>query len=293
MTPRDLTADLLRTMPLPQPDGGSKDKRGSVLVVAGSLEVPGAALLAGTAALQAGAGKLQMAILKSAALHLAMAVPEAMVLGLAETGEGELDYGDAESRLGTAAEKVDAILIGPGMKEGPALAALTAALCAKASAASILLDAAALCDLKAHADRIRSRGGRVVITPHAGEMAQLLDRSRDSIEADPLGAAEAASTLLQAVVVMKGAKTHVVSPTGEAWLYQGGGVGLGTSGSGDVLAGLIVGLLARGSQAAQAALWGVHLHGQAGSHLARTRGTLGFLARDLASELPRLMSASA
>ena len=82
MKPSRLTADLLRSMPLPKPEEGSKDERGSVLVIAGSVEVPGAALLAATAALRAGAGKLQVATVKSAAMHLAMAVPEAMVIGL-------------------------------------------------------------------------------------------------------------------------------------------------------------------------------------------------------------------
>ena len=128
-----------------------------------------------------------------------------------------------------------------------------------------------------------------MITPHAGEMAQLLDRSRETIEADPLKAARDAAGLLRAVVVMKGAETHIVDPEGDAWLYGGGGTGLATSGSGDILAGILVGLLARGAKPSQAALWAVFLHGEAGSRLARSQGPLGFLARELAAEVPHIL----
>lgn len=128
-----------------------------------------------------------------------------------------------------------------------------------------------------------------MITPHAGEMAQLLEKSREEIEADPLAAAHAAAELLGAVVVMKGAQSWIVGPDGTAWLYEGGGVGLATSGSGDVLAGLVAGLLARGADAMRAALWGVHLHGEAGRRLAERDRPLGFLARDLAGEVPAML----
>lgn len=289
MNPAELTADLLRGMPLPRPAAGGKDERGRVLVVAGSIEVPGAALLAGTAALRSGAGKLQIATAGSVAVHVAMAIPEAMVIGLAETRDGDVDHRAAKARLTSAVEKVDAVLIGPGMTEGESTTALTAALCSNASSASFVLDAAALCDLRPHAEAVRSLRGRVVITPHAGEMAQLLDKTREEIEADPHGAARTASDLLNAVVVMKGAKSHIVGPDGAAWLFEGGGVGLATSGSGDVLAGIIAGLLARGADPARAALWGVYLHGEAGRRLTDSVGPLGFLARELAPEVPTLL----
>jgi ADP-dependent NAD(P)H-hydrate dehydratase len=289
MKPDELTAGLLRRMPLPWPEAGSKDERGSVLVIAGSAEVPGAALLAATAALRAGAGKLQVATVNSAALPLAVAVPEAMVIGLAETHDGGIDHHAATGRTTASAKKVDAVLIGPGMTEGEPTTALTAALCSDKASASFILDAAALCGLRPHADAVRSLRKRAVITPHAGEMAQFLNRSRDEIEADPLRAARSASDLLDAVVVMKGAQSYIVAPDGKAWLFKGGGVGLATSGSGDVLAGLIVGLLARGADPHQAALWGVYLHGEAGRILGEKVGPLGYLARDLATEVPTMM----
>lgn len=284
----ELTVDLLRNLPLPRPEEGSKDGRGKVLVVAGSVEVPGAALLAGLAALRAGAGKLQVATAKSAALHLALAVPEAMVIGLAETPDGGIDHASAQERLRSAAARADAVLIGPGMTEGSATTSLTLALCRDASS-SFVVDAGALCELREEADAMRSRDGRLIITPHAGEMAQLLGRSRDDVEADPLAAAQAAAELLRAVVVMKGAQTHVVEPDGGSWVFRGGVVGLATSGSGDVLAGIVVGLLARGADPVEAALWGVYLHGEAGRLLADEIGPLGFLARELAPRVPAIL----
>lgn len=287
MKPAALTRDLLRSMPLPEPGEGSKDSRGSVLVVAGSVEVPGAALLAAEAAMRAGAGKLQVATVRSAAAALGIAVPEAMVIGLHETADGGVDGRAAIQRLEPNMKKADAVLIGPGMAESESVAAMTRDLCEHASA--LVLDAAALCDLRPHAAAVRERAKALVITPHAGEMAQLLDRSRDDVEADPLGAGRAAAELLGAVVVVKGAKSHVVAPDGSAWLFEGGGVGLATSGSGDVLAGIIVGLLARGADPARATLWGVYLHGEAGRRVSARMGTIGLLARHLPAEVPRIL----
>ena len=88
---------------------------------------------------------------------------------------------------------------------------------------------------------------------------------------------------------MKGARTHVVDPQERAWLFQGGGIGLATSGSGDVLAGLIAGLLARGADPTSAALWGVYLHGEAGRALGLKSGRIGYLALDLAAEAPMIL----
>lgn len=288
MTSNRLTTQFLRTIPLPRPDGGSKEHRGTVLVVAGSEEVPGAALLTGVATLRAGAGKLQIATVQSVALSLALVVPEAKVIGLPCDGSG-LDSDAAVERILPLTERADAVSIGTGMHECTATATVTAALC-KAGRSTFVLDAASLSDLRSSAEDVRACGGKVVITPHAGEMAQLLDRSRDEIEADPLAAAREAADLFQAVVVMKGAETHVVTwETDHSWIFRGGSVGLATSGSGDVLAGIVAGLLARGTAPIHAALWGVYLHGEAGHRLANREGTMGFLARDLAAEIPRIM----
>ena len=293
MTQTMLNAALLKERPLPVPREGSKDERGSALVLGGSAAVPGAALLAGVAALRAGAGKLKIATVASVAAGMALAVPEAMVIGLPETPDGGVDGAQAAECLRKVAKGCDALLVGPGLMENGPTTALAVELLEALPSASFILDAAAVCGLAAHAGDVRRHGGRVVITPHAGEMAQLLDRSRDAVEADPLDAARAAADLLQAVVVMKGARTWIVDPQGARWLYEGGGVGLATSGSGDALAGIVVGLLARGVAPLTAALWGVFLHGEAGKRLAGSVGPIGFLARELSGEVPGLMAAEA
>lgn len=290
MTAFPLTEETLRDWPLPRPEPGGKDGRGSVLLLAGSAEVPGAAILAGEAALRVGAGRLRIATAERVVSHLGLAVPEARVIGLPGGVDGQPDPRAALDRLGTMPSQATALLIGTGMTAGEGTTALTVELCRRAASKSFVLDAAALTDLRHHAETVRACEGRVILTPHAGEMARLLGEQRGSVKADPLGAASRAAALLGAVVVMKGAKTHVVDPAGKAWLFEGGCVGLAISGSGDVLAGLLAGLLGRGATPLQAALWGVVLHGSAGERLGERQGPLGFLARELAAEVPALLS---
>lgn len=288
MTP--IIQDLLRANPLPQHNnGGDKEARGTVLVVGGSVEVPGGALLAAVGALRAGAGKLQIATCRSVAAGMGLAVPEALVMGLPETEDGGIAPECAE-RVAQRAARADALLVGPGMMDPAATAALVAALLEQVDGPTIVLDAGAVHGLQAQRDALRRHAGRVVITPHAGEMAYLLDVPRPEVEADPVAAARRTAAALGCTVVMKGSKTHVVTPQGEAWLFTGGTIGLATSGSGDTLAGVVTGLLARGAVPAWAAIWGVYLHGTAGTRLMERHGGVGFLARELLAEVPGLMA---
>ena len=255
----------------------------------GSPEVPGAALLAGVAALRAGAGKLQIATASSIAPHLGLAVPEALVVALPESPEGGI--GPVAARLLVPRlARCDAVLIGPGMLDEEAVRDLAAVVLDGADGPTFVLDAGALTRLAEITQPLRRQGGRVVITPHAGEMATLLGVPRTAVLADLLGSAREAASLLQAVVALKGATTYIVSPQGEAWFFDEGNVGLATSGSGDTLAGIIVGLLARGAKPLEAAMWGVYLHGEAGNRLSHIHGHVGFLARELLDAIPRIMA---
>lgn len=288
-----ITPEFLELNPLPVHDSaGDKGTRGRVLVIGGSVDVPGAALLAGTAALRAGAGVLQIATCRTVAPYLGVALPEAMVTGLPETPAGEIDPAASE-RLIDRASACQSVLIGPGMMDREAAGRLTSEVIARAEGPVFVVDAAALTGVREDTDLLRLYGGRVVITPHAGEMATFLDVDRREVIADPLGAARQVAHRAQCVVVMKGACTHIVSPAGEAWSCQEGNVGLATSGSGDVLAGIICGLLARGAAPVRAAQWGVYLHAAAGDHLARSIGQVGFLARELLAVIPSLLARSA
>ena len=284
----EVTPALLRRLPLPAP-GGDKEERGRVLIMGGGVEMPGAVLLAAAAALRAGAGKLQIATGRGVAPWLAVAVPEARVVGLPETEKGGIAP-EAVPLLLADAGACDAVVLGPGMVDPPAARALTAHLLEGLDGPRLVLDAAALPGLAERRDALRRQAGRVVVTPHFGEMARMLDMGKEAVAADPLATAKRAASLLGAVVALKGPRTWIATPDGEAWVFRGGCAGLGTSGSGDVLAGVIGGLLARGADPARAAMWGVHLHGAAGRRLAERQGPVGFLAREIPAEIPRLMA---
>lgn len=290
MSETRVSPDLLRSMPLPTPEeGGGKEARGRVLLIGGSTEVAGAALLAGVAVLRAGAGKLQVATVRTAAPHLGVALPEARVVALAETPSGGIDPACAEDLAGRAGACA-AVLIGPGMMDTEAAAALTAGLLARVDGPGLVIDAAAMMRLRDCRDALRRHAGRVVITPHAGEMAGLLGIDKAEVEADPAGVARHAAAHLGVVVILKGACSRIATPEGQTWCSDHGNVGLATSGSGDTLAGIIVALLARGAMPLEAALWGVYVHAEAGERLARARGPIGYLARELPDEVPGILA---
>ncbi|WP_202908934.1 NAD(P)H-hydrate dehydratase [Cognatilysobacter segetis] len=300
-TPIAITPAQLRRWPLPQPSHeGDKDARGRILVVAGAGEMPGAALLSAVAALRAGAGKLQVATCTSAAPLVAAAVPEARVVALPETRGGALATA-ARERLTVMASHADAIVVGPGLLESTTTARMLAAWLAQLHAVPVVIDAAALCAFDDDGDRVAAGEALRIITPHAGEAARLLGCGRDEIVARPLELGIEMARRFDAVCVMKGATSYIIDgPTlgrGEREAVASndyGNVGLATSGSGDTLSGIIGGLAARGATPFQAAAWGVYLHAAAGDALAeRQGGPLGFLARELLDEVPRLMQAGA
>jgi len=289
MSENTITREFLLERPLPLPQGEvDKDARGRVGVIGGHREIPGAVLLAAEAALRAGAGKVQIATTQTTAAALGIAVPEARVIGLHETGSGDIHPSNAESiRLSVQGDQV--VLIGPGMLDDDAAGALAAALLETLEGSNFVLDAAALTGLRKNKDDMKRHAGRMIITPHAGEMATFLDEDRHAIIEDSAAAAQHAAALTGSVVVMKGSRTHIASPQGELWTCNHGNVGLATSGSGDTLAGIIAGLLARGTAPLLAAQWGVFIHGEAGERLMREFGLLGYLAREIPGQVPAIM----
>lgn len=259
------------------------------MVVGGERSTPGAVVLAATAALRAGAAKLQIATAESVAPFLGVAVPEALVISLAETRRGAI-HRRAAAALAARAAEADALVIGPGMLDHDATTDFLKALFERMERGpALVLDAGAVSTLNGNGSLLARHDGRVVLTPHAGEMAALLGEDRDAVLRAPLRYARAAAKTYSAVAALKGSDTIVAAADGKAWRYTDGDVGLATSGSGDVLAGIIAGLAARGADTATAALWGVFLHGEAGNVLAARQGRIGFLARELAAELPALM----
>ena len=273
----------LRAHPLPPIVDGDKETKGRILIIAGSRAVPGAALLAATAAMRAGAGKLQIATVESIAPQVAVAMPEAMVVALPEHRDGGFAR-SAVARVAELADDADAIVAGPGMSPGEPCERIAGALLK--SRAALALDAALLHSLPTPTT---DRGTCPVLLPHAGELASLLNCDERDIAADPIGSGSRAAKLYRSLVLVKGVTSHVVHPGGHSWTYRGGAPGLGVSGSGDVLAGIVGGLLSRGADPLAALLWGVWLHGEAGAALAKKVAPIGFLAREIADEVPALL----
>lgn len=277
----------LAAHPLPQPGSNTdKNARGHVVAAGGSESVPGALRLTGEAALRAGAGKVQLATVERAAMGLGMAMPEAATFPLPANDEGEL-AAHAGAALAALTGRCDALVLGPGMGAKAGAAAILETVLAARPALALVIDAGAIGDAASLAGAIRGHAGPVVLTPHAGEMALLMGCNEDEASEDH---ARQAAERFDAVVLLKRAETWIAAPGAPMLHFPGGGPGLATGGSGDVLAGIIGGLLSRGAEPRIAAAWGVWLHGEAGRGAADRIGPLGFLARELLPEIPGLMA---
>jgi ADP-dependent NAD(P)H-hydrate dehydratase len=281
-----LDSAALQQHPLPPVIDGDKESKGRILIVAGSRDVPGAALLAATAAMRAGAGKLRIATVDSAATPLGVAMPEAMVFGLPEADDGGC-AGSAVDWIAEAARDVDAVVAGPGVRRSDMCKRMADVLLE--SDAALALDVALLETLEPLHERELNRRTTPILLPNAKELASLLDCKPEHVDDDPIGCGVRAAELYRSIVLVKGVTSHVVTPTGDCWTYDGGAPGLGVSGSGDVLAGIVGGLLARGAEPLNALLWSVWLHGEAGARLAKKVGPIGFLAREIADAIPALL----
>jgi hydroxyethylthiazole kinase-like uncharacterized protein yjeF len=289
MSPSHVNEELLRDWPLPQPDDDdSKEERGRVLVIGGSAMVPGAVLLAGEAALRVGAGKLQLATASSVAAGVALAVPEALVVPLDEDDDGLLRH-DAGKVLSDRAERAQAVVIGVGMSSPDAVREIIRTL-VDVPGPTLVLDAAGITCLEGcGAELLAPARDRVILTPNAVEAAAVAACELDEVNEDPVRTAQRLVDELGVVVSLKGSTTYTCAPDGRVFADPAGNVGLGTSGSGDVVAGAVGGLAARGADPLQAAVYGIHLHALAGDRLAERVGPLGYLARELSTEFPAIL----
>jgi hydroxyethylthiazole kinase-like uncharacterized protein yjeF len=284
--PTPITPPLLREWALPEPTGG-KNARGSILVIGGSSQTLGAVLLAAEAALRAGAGKLQVATAESVAPFAATALPEALVRALPESDSGAI-RAEAADVVRDLAEAADAVLIGPGMQDVDETQGFGDRLLPHLSG-PVALDALGLASVTADVQCLRHLDARVVLTPNPTELAIALHVDEDELEEDPAAATVELAGRARAAVGLGGATSWIAAPDGRLWRDDSGGAGLGVSGSGDVRAGITAGLLARGADPVQAAVWASHLHGRAGERLAATIGRLGFLARELPYQIPAVI----
>lgn len=280
-----LTRASLKDYPLPPVADGDKETKGRILIVAGCRSMAGAALLVANAAMRSGAGKLRMATVEPVAIPTSIAMPEALVMGLEEARDGGFTR-TAVQQIREAADSSDVVVAGPGMASARTCGELADSLLQ--SSAALVLDAALLHSLKRRDAASRSTEGLPVLLPHVGELSSLLNCDEEEIDRDPVACGVRAAELYHAVVLVKGVTSHVVTPDGRAWTYAGGAPGLGVSGSGDTLAGIVGGLIARGADSLTALLWSVLLHGEAGESLSKKVGPVGFLAREIPGEIPAL-----
>jgi NAD(P)H-hydrate epimerase len=270
----------------PRERAGHKGAYGHVLVVAGSRGKTGAAAMAGLAALRAGAGLVTVASAESAIAEIASHAPELMTEPLPETESGCIAL---NANLEALAQGKSVIAMGPGLGRAPEIAAMVNGL-AEAFEGPMVLDADALVGQgmvgqgDGHPARTR------ILTPHPGEMARLTGKTTADIQADRIGVARAYATAHGVTLVLKGQRTVIAFPDGRAWINPTGTPAMGKGGSGDILTGLIAGLVAQFPERAdQAVAAAVYLHGLAGQFGAQALGDKGLLATDLLQYLPDAM----
>lgn len=278
-------ATLLRDWPLPDL-GSDKEDRGRLVVVAGSRETPGAGLLAAEGAFRAGAGKIHLATTTSCATALAVAAPELMVSGLPEGDGGSLDPAGSDELVDCADGCT--VLLGPGFTDPDASEALVRRTVPRLGG-TVVLDALATAYVTDNHEEVASLDATVVLTVNPGELAHCLGIAEDEASEDLEGHTARLAARTRATVVC-GGPVKVVAHRDDLWRVEAGNAGLGTAGSGDVQAGIVAGLLARGAAPAQAAVWGAFLHATTGDRLAERVGPVGYLARELPGELPALLA---
>lgn len=281
-----VTPAVLRSRPLPDHRAvESKDDRGVVVVVGGSAQTPGGVLLAGLAALRVGAGKVQLATAASVVAPLAVAVPEARVIPVPERADGSLEPSAAD-QLAQFVKDADVVLIGTSALDPDATGALLRGVLPTVGDAVVIIDAAALPILGDVPELLAPLGRRAIVMPNPKEMGYLLGCSVEDVTGDPAGAVADAVDRFGATVTLRGTETWTAAPGGPLFRDEAGNPGLATSGSGDVLAGAMAGLAARGTDPLTAAVWATHLHGVAADRCAARLGEFGYLARELLDELP-------
>ena len=280
---------VARNLPA-RPERAHKGDFGRVLVIAGSIDYPGAALLAALGAMRAGAGVVRVAAAESVVARVSGTIPELTWMALDEEAPGLIAPGGWR-RVTTESDGYDATLIGPGLGRQPATLRRTRQLIGSLTPPTVV-DADGLNALADGSGWWQSLRAPLVLTPHPGEFARLTGEAAPSGDDDAGRASAAAAAALRwgQVVVLKGAHTVVAEPGGEPLQSEIASPALATAGSGDVLAGVIVAFLAAGVSPAVAAGCGVAVHGAAGLLAADRIGSAGVMARDIAALLPEAIA---
>jgi hydroxyethylthiazole kinase-like uncharacterized protein yjeF len=269
----------------PRPAASNKGDFGRVLVIGGSLGKAGAAAMAGMAVLRSGAGLSTVAVPKSILQTVAGFHPEVMTEPLAETRAGSISLRALRS-LNKLAEGKTVLAVGPGISRVPETSKLVRTL-VKRHDLPIVLDADGLNAFAGHASELNGKARSLVITPHPGEMARLLGSTVAAVQRDRIGVARAFARKHQVIVVLKGHRTLIADPGGEIWVNTTGNPGMATGGTGDILTGIVAGLVAQNSKRVlEAVIAAVYLHGLAGDVAREQMGEHSLVATDLLHALP-------
>ena len=280
ITPRDI-GGLIR----PRPHDSNKGMYGHVLVVGGSLGKSGAAAMAGFSALRSGAGLVTVATPQSALGTVAAYRPELMTEPLSETDAGSIAI-EALEKFKRLSENKTVLAVGPGISRHPSTAEFVRGV-VRGSKIPIVLDADGLNAFEGAADQLNGHDRTLVLTPHPGEMARLTGMSIPAIQRDRVNVARSFAHDHDLILVLKGDRTIVANPEGEAWVNTTGNPGMATGGTGDILTGIIAGMLAQNRKHAfLAVLAAVYLHGLAGDVAEVSTGEQSLVATDLITALP-------
>jgi hydroxyethylthiazole kinase-like uncharacterized protein yjeF len=277
-----LTRERMRELVPARAADSHKGDFGRVLVIAGSRGRTGAAHLAAIGALRSGAGLVTIATPKSCVPILAAMAPEYMTEALEETSGGAIDFSAADRVLEL---KADVIAIGPGLGQDPSTAAFVHAVVER-SGVPIVLDADALNAFAGEPERLAGRDGvDLIITPHPGEMARLLNVSIEQVQADRLEHAREFAAAHRCHVVLKGHRTVIAGPEGRSFVNLTGNAGMATGGTGDLLTGMIAAWFAQILDAEGACKLAVYLHGTAGDLAEADEGDVALLPTDIVERL--------
>jgi NAD(P)H-hydrate epimerase len=269
----------------PRPEESNKGLYGHVLVVGGSVGKAGSVAMAGMSALRSGAGLATVATAKSVLPTVAGFHQELMTEPLAETADGTIAI-RANERLDKLVEGKSVLAIGPGISRFPETSELVRTLASK-SQVPIVLDADGLNAFEGRTNELSGKGRLLAITPHPGEMARLAQCSTAEVQKDRLGVARKFARDHELIVVLKGHRTLVVQPDGEAWVSTTGNPGMSTGGTGDVLTGMVAAFIAQNPRSPLLAVCAaVHLHGLAGDVMRESVGEHSMVATDLLRGLP-------
>jgi ADP-dependent NAD(P)H-hydrate dehydratase / NAD(P)H-hydrate epimerase len=269
----------------PRPAESNKGLYGHVLVIGGSVGKAGSVAMAGMSALRVGAGLATVATAHSALPTVAGFHPELMTEPLKETSEGTI-AASALDRIAALAKGKSVLAIGPGISRFPETSELVRTL-VEQSDIPIVLDADGLNAFEAEANKLSGKNHLLVITPHPGEMARLVGSSTADVQKDRLGVARNFAREHELIVVLKGNRTLVVQPNGQAWVNTTGNPGMSTGGTGDILTGMIAGMIAQHlNDPLLAVCAAVHLHGLGGDVMRESVGEHSMVATDLLRGLP-------